>query len=442
MLLQLSMTTLAAQAASQEQLLSHYKQDLVPLFKKYCYDCHGKVQAKGSIDLESIAANWASLRAEHHLLDDSMHLIIDGDMPPPKAPQPSEAEREQMIGWLKAYADHLARANAGDPGPVSLRRLTSTEYVSTISKLTGLDLDIASLLPPDAAGGEGFANVGSVQSMTDAVLGKYLQVAKKIVSHARISPVLGITFAEKPLPPEHKNVVREAMDRIQSFYDAAYERFRIIEVGEFREGSLVGSVLFHRELLLASWRRLHADKLGLGSASSADFARAAGLHPKAFEDNWQLMHQGGERPELFGAVLQYLKQLPAPSSPDDHSPAAIVEKIHQTSYTIPLTWDELAGNGKNSGKKGRTSTVLQYPLSSKLTNNRVHLHLKNAANSAKSATVKINLSNGLGVMLDDIDPSVIVKVVKPQAKPAAAGQPQANPEKTYRSNPTARKRQR
>ena len=46
-------------------------------------------------------------------------------MPPKDAPQPSAAERKQLQSWVRSFLTLEAKARAGDPGRVVLRRLSN-----------------------------------------------------------------------------------------------------------------------------------------------------------------------------------------------------------------------------------------------------------------------------------------------------------------------------
>jgi hypothetical protein len=84
----------------------------------------------------------------------------------------------------EARSTSLALANAGDPGPVVLRRLSNHEYTYTLRDLTGVDsLDPAREFPVDGAAGEGFTNAGAALVMSPALLTKYLDAAKEVAAH-------------------------------------------------------------------------------------------------------------------------------------------------------------------------------------------------------------------------------------------------------------------
>jgi hypothetical protein len=84
-------------------------------------------------------------------------------MPPPKMAQPEEAVRRETARWVRARLGEYARQHEGDPGRVTVRRLTSGEYAYTIRDLTGIDLKVDGDIAGDSVGGEGFTNFGDVQ---------------------------------------------------------------------------------------------------------------------------------------------------------------------------------------------------------------------------------------------------------------------------------------
>src|SRR6185295_18075073 len=81
--------------------------------------------------------------------------LAANEMPPAKEKQLPAAEKERLLKWVHKTLDDIALANAGDPGPVVLRRLSNAEYTYTIRDLTGVEsLDPAKEFPVDGAAGE------------------------------------------------------------------------------------------------------------------------------------------------------------------------------------------------------------------------------------------------------------------------------------------------
>lgn len=191
-----------------------YRKDVRPLLAKYCSDCHTGEHAEGSIDVAKLDATdgtqggaslWTRLRG----------ALNDGIMPPSDATQPAPAERERIVEWIDQFLASAAERNAGDPGPVCIRRLNNVEYANTIRALTGLpSLDPAREFPPDGAAGDGFMNVGSALSMSPALASKYYAAGKEIAKHAVFTPS-GMRFFPGETQRDHTD---EYIQRIREFY--------------------------------------------------------------------------------------------------------------------------------------------------------------------------------------------------------------------------------
>ena len=158
-----------------------------PLVKKFCLECHSSEEQEGEVDLErfATAADLRRGRKTWHKVDQA---LAKGEMPPEDAPQPTPEERRALRDWVGRFVEADARAHAGDPGRVVLRRLSNVEYTNTVRDLTGVDLKPAREFPADGAAGEGFTNAGEALVMSPALLTKYLDAAKEISSHAVLLP--------------------------------------------------------------------------------------------------------------------------------------------------------------------------------------------------------------------------------------------------------------
>jgi len=115
-------------------LASEYVEKLKPVLAKYCLGCHSTEKKKGDLDLErfaGLAAIRRDLKPWPLLIDN----LENGEMPPKKSPQPSAEERKLLTTWTRAMLDVEARARAGDPGRVVVRRLNNAEYNNSIRDL-------------------------------------------------------------------------------------------------------------------------------------------------------------------------------------------------------------------------------------------------------------------------------------------------------------------
>ena len=160
-------------------------------------------------------AAFADVRKSPRTWQKALEMLDSGQMPPRKAKRhPTDGERTKLHNWVRNYLRFEARALAGDPGPVVLRRLNNAEYTYTIADLTGVDLKPAREFPVDSAAGEGFTNTGNSLVMSPALLTKYLDAGKEIARHAVLLPD-GIRFS--PLA-SRRDWTNELLDQIRALY--------------------------------------------------------------------------------------------------------------------------------------------------------------------------------------------------------------------------------
>lgn len=179
-------------AASPIQAAPEWKA-VEPFLAEKCYGCHGGEKTKGDVDLKKLAAD-PKLATEFEVWTKVQDTIESGDMPPKKAKQLSPEEKKAITGWVTHSLDVLAETKAGDPGPVTMRRLTNAEYDYTIRDLTGRDYHLSQEFQTDGGGGEGFTNTGDVLFTSPAAIDKYFAAARKLAEHATVMPGTGIVF--------------------------------------------------------------------------------------------------------------------------------------------------------------------------------------------------------------------------------------------------------
>jgi len=191
-----------------------FEQRIQPLLKEYCITCHSTEKQKGDLDLERFTSLDLIKRAPS-VWEHSLDQILDEEMPPKDKPQPSPESLQLLTDWMRGTLKDIALADAGDPGPVVLRRLSNHEYTYTLRDLTGVDtLDPAREFPIDGAAGEGFTNAGAALVMSPALLTKYLDAAKAIANHLVLLPD-GVRFSPSDSPQDWTD---ETLARIRSIY--------------------------------------------------------------------------------------------------------------------------------------------------------------------------------------------------------------------------------
>ena len=202
-------------ANAADELAQSFTKQIQPLLVKTCGKCHGKVPTDNDLDLTSFESAQAIV-AKPKMLSEVAERLRLGDMPPKEAPQPTQAEREQLLSWITAALDAEAAARAGDPGPVTLRRLSNSEYDNAIRDLTGVDLrpTRAREFPADSVGGEGFANVGDAMPVTPGLVERYHQAARDVAARVVLLPK-GFRFSASTERPDW---TEDALKSLRDFH--------------------------------------------------------------------------------------------------------------------------------------------------------------------------------------------------------------------------------
>jgi hypothetical protein len=265
----------ATDGADMAALAEPYQKEVAPLLTRYCHACHAGDVVEADLDLSAFAT-LAEVRRQPRVWQKVGEMLDTDQMPPADAEQPTAAEQTQLAGWVRAYLTAEARATAGDPGQVVLRRLSNAEYTYTLRDLTGVaTLDPAREFPIDGAAGEGFTNTGSGLVMSPALLSKYLEAAKRVAAHAVLLPQ-GLRFSTSTTRPDWTG---EALGAIKGFYA------RFVDA----EG---------RVPLAAYLAALHAERAALaaGERTAEQVAAAHQLNGPYLRVLWQALE--GDEPSL------------------------------------------------------------------------------------------------------------------------------------------------
>lgn len=209
-----SVSLLALLRSAAHAATADFEKEIRPILAEYCVKCHSTEKQKGDLDLE----RYASIdEAKKHpeVWVDVLDQLGNKEMPPKDKPQLSAEQQERLTKWVQSTLNEIALANAGDPGPVVLRRLSNSEYLYTVRDLTGVpSLNPTKEFPVDGAAGEGFDNAGAALVMSPALLGKYFDAARDIASHAVLLPD-GIHFSAATTSRDWTD---EILGNIRAFY--------------------------------------------------------------------------------------------------------------------------------------------------------------------------------------------------------------------------------
>ena len=267
---------------------------VVPLVKHYCQDCHAGDLIEGEVDLSGVGS-FDAVRSQVKVWQRVAEMVSSRQMPPPEADQPTDEERAEIGQWLHDFLKAEARARAGDPGRVVLRRLNNAEYTYTIRDLTGVDsLDPAKEFPADGGAGEGFTNTGQSLVMSPALVTKYFDAAKAVAGHAVLLPD-SFRFSAGDT---RRDWTDEALARIRGFYGrftqpldaAAAAAQTVVEQGIRLDAGHEGFLPTEKYLLATIAER---ERLAKGGDAIAEVARERDLNAKYLSTLWNAITASG-----------------------------------------------------------------------------------------------------------------------------------------------------
>jgi uncharacterized protein DUF1592/uncharacterized protein DUF1588/uncharacterized protein DUF1587/uncharacterized protein DUF1585/uncharacterized protein DUF1595/cytochrome c len=150
------------------------------LLDQYCVTCHNDRLKTANLSLQGLDVTQAADHAE--LWEKVIRKLRAGVMPPPDLPRPALSEYEGVRDWLETEIDRHASTRT-NPGSVVLHRLNRTEYANAIRDLLDLQVDVASLLPPDDSA-NGFDNIAGSLTISPTLLESYATAAARVARMA------------------------------------------------------------------------------------------------------------------------------------------------------------------------------------------------------------------------------------------------------------------
>ncbi len=201
-----------------------FRRDVAPFLARWCFECHSGETVENDLDLSKLGAG-----GDPDVLREIRTKLRRREMPPKEAPQPPAADVARIVAWIDSLPDD---AGASDPGRVTIRRLSRTEYRNTVRDLCGVDFDAEARLPPDDVG-LGFDNIGDVLTLPPVLFEKYLAAAEFVASRAIV--------AEDPARPPVRRFDR---DSLQSSRGARRDK---TGVAMFSPGEAFGEMTFPRD---------------------------------------------------------------------------------------------------------------------------------------------------------------------------------------------------
>jgi len=269
-------------------LEAQFARTVRPFLTTYCTGCHGQQTPAAQLDLTPFQT-MASLMQDGRRWSQMLERLEAEEMPPKGARHPRPEERRAAVNWFHAVREHEMRRNAGDPGVVLARRLSSAEYNYTIRDLTGVDIRPAREFPVDPANTAGFDNSGETLTMSPTLLKKYLAAAREVASHLYLKEN-GFAFAPHPMLAE--------TDR---------DKFVVHRIIDFYHQQNID----YADYFQTAWRFRHRAALGQPHATLAGLARQKRVSARYLETVWAILHAAANAGPLVKLQAMW-RALPAP----------------------------------------------------------------------------------------------------------------------------------
>lgn len=300
--------------------------DRSAFFRQYCFECHGSYKPEAGLSIEQLLGRGelGSHADEWEKIADA----IESEMMPPfeASAFPSTGERAATADWIRGSLDRWARAHAGDPGRVTVRRLTSAEYDYAIQDLTGLDIRTGIDASGDAVGGEGFSNFGDVQFVEDATIERYLEIARRVADHAIIGAG-PLAFYDDP---GDTGLELSALARINDLY--ARHGFRVVS----GEGGRPFGLERYGKAFYAAWYYRHRQALGEPDVTLRELAVREGITGRFAEHIWSVVTRTDLKYPSRDFAERW-RQLPAPG-PDREAAKAEARQAADALSDSLTTW--------------------------------------------------------------------------------------------------------
>lgn len=163
--------------------LDAFEQQIAPILKRICFDCHGPDEQEGNIRIDTLDPNLHKGN-DVDWWNDVFAAVSKGEMPPPDSGELSDEDRKRVVEWLATELQNASIVRKGTASHSAFRRLTRYEYNYALQDLLGLPWDFAKDLPPEAHSEDGFQNSSTQLHMSVTQFETYHRLARTAIARA------------------------------------------------------------------------------------------------------------------------------------------------------------------------------------------------------------------------------------------------------------------
>jgi hypothetical protein len=326
------------------------------LLRMHCEECHGGKKTKGGLDVRALVAR-SDFFGDFEVWGKVLEVMRSGEMPPEEGKAFRDEDRSVLLRWIEGGRKQAIERNAGDPGPVTLRRLTNAEYERTLRDLTGVRFDVTGEFIPDGGGGEGFTNIGDALFLTPAQLERYIGAARRVADHASILPGSGVQFSAEKVGLRGPDQWKSTVER--SLY-VWYQKVATPHVPKDEDD------LREADYMEACWKFRH--KESTGAADLESLAKEYGVNP-AFLSNWWNMLQTVEpRSRYLDLTRVAWRELPGPEPERRGQVPTVVRRRLEEIQRQRRSWFERSRGGWAGVQRMQQDSdgIRRYPVSAEI----------------------------------------------------------------------------
>ncbi len=162
-----------------------FRNNIEPILKKTCVDCHGSDTQEGNIRIDSLDPDLLHGGDVNWWLE-ILAVLSKGEMPPADADELADEDRSKIVEWLASEIQMASAVRRAEQGHSSFRRMARYEYNYALQDLLGLPFDFAKDLPPEPASEDGFLNSSEMLQMSVTQFEYYRELGRSALMSATV----------------------------------------------------------------------------------------------------------------------------------------------------------------------------------------------------------------------------------------------------------------